>query len=74
MFAVFGITFASLAFTWWLGCWVLAKSDGPSGMRSVATAIREGAEGFLATQYGAIMRYGAAPAPNGAQHLVAPSL
>ena len=54
---VFLVCFCALAFTWWLALWVLGKSDGPAGMRDVASAIRQGAEGFLATQYSAISRY-----------------
>ena len=51
------VTLGALGFTLWLGKWTLAQHDGPPAMRSVAKAIREGAEGFLATQYSAIGRY-----------------
>ena len=57
MFLIFAITLGALGFTLWLGKWTLAQHDGPPAMRSVAKAIREGAEGFLATQYSAIGRY-----------------
>ena len=57
MLSVFAISISMMLFTRWLALQVLAKSDGPVQMRSVASAIREGAEGFLAVQYGAIFRY-----------------
>ena len=56
MFLIFAITLGALGFTLWLAR-TLAQHDGPPAMRSVAKAIREGAEGFLATQYSAIGRY-----------------
>lgn len=45
----FGALFAA-----YLATWVLKHDDGTAEMRSVADPIREGAEGFLATQYTAI--------------------
>jgi len=62
MWMIFVICIGSMAFTAWLSAWVLGRPEGPNAMRTVATAIREGAEGFLATQYSAIMRYAAAMA------------
>jgi len=41
-------------FSAYLGSWVLRHDDGTAEMRAVADPIREGAEGFLTTQYGAI--------------------
>ncbi|KAH9255357.1 V-type H(+)-translocating pyrophosphatase [Batrachochytrium salamandrivorans] len=41
-------------FAAYLAAWVLQHDDGTSEMRQVADPIREGAEGFLSTQYTAI--------------------
>ena len=54
---IYSISALSLMIALWMTRWVLSKPEGPPAMREVSTAIREGAEGFLATQYGAIFRY-----------------
>ena len=43
-----------LLFASYLAKWVLAKDEGTPDMTFVSDAIRDGAEGFFATQYGAI--------------------
>ena len=45
--AVFLVTGASLVFALWMARWVIRQPSGPEAMRTVADAIREGAEGFL---------------------------
>ena len=45
--AVFLITGVSLSYSLWLARWVISQPSGPEAMRTVADAIREGAEGFL---------------------------
>ena len=54
--AVFVIVacFASLAFAAYLAKWVLSKDEGTADMQEVSDAIREGADGFFATQYNLI--------------------
>lgn len=47
----------SLAISVWMARWVIAKPTGPAAMQEIAQAIREGGEGFLATQYSAIAKY-----------------
>ena len=59
MWAIFVLSGISMVITLWMTRWVLRKSEGPRAMREVSEAIREGAEGFLATQYGYIFRYAA---------------
>ena len=46
--------FASLAFAAYLAKWVLSKDEGTADMQEVSDAIREGADGFFATQYNLI--------------------
>ena len=46
--------FASLAFAVYLAKWVMAKDEGTADMQEVSDAIREGADGFFATQYNLI--------------------
>jgi H(+)-translocating pyrophosphatase len=53
---VLGVSVASLAAAWGLARWVLRKDDGTPEMRMVSDPIREGAEGFLHTQYGTIAK------------------
>ncbi len=53
---VLGVSAASLAVAWGLARWVLRKDDGTPAMRMVSDPIREGAEGFLHTQYGTIAK------------------
>jgi len=51
------LTMGMFGFTFWLARQTLARDAGPKEMTLVATAIREGAEGFLSTQYSSIARY-----------------
>ncbi|HVN76196.1 MAG TPA: sodium-translocating pyrophosphatase [Thermoanaerobaculaceae bacterium] len=53
---VLGVSAASLIVAWGLARWVLRKDDGTPEMRRVSDPIREGAEGFLHTQYGTIAK------------------
>ncbi|BDA47219.1 K(+)-insensitive pyrophosphate-energized proton pump [Coccomyxa sp. Obi] len=48
--------FGMLIFAGWLAQWVMAKDEGTVDMQEVSEAIREGAEGFFATQYGVISK------------------
>ena len=57
MLLIFLIAGGSMVLALWLTFWVLSKPEGPPAMREVSTAIREGAEGFLATQYSSIAKY-----------------
>lgn len=43
-------------FALYLASWVLKHDDGTPEMRMVSDPIREGAEGFLFVQYGAIAK------------------
>ncbi|CAE7495582.1 AVPL2, partial [Symbiodinium microadriaticum] len=43
-------------FAQWLAGYVFSKDDGTEAMRNVSDPIREGAEGFLKVQYGAIFK------------------
>lgn len=43
-------------FTFWLANYIFLKDDGTAEMRNVSDPIKEGAEGFLKVQYGAISR------------------
>lgn len=45
-----------LGFAGYLANWVLAKDEGTPDMQDVSNAIRDGAEGYFATQYGTIGR------------------
>lgn len=47
----------AVAIALWMTQWILRKSEGPQKMREVSSAIREGAEGFLATQYRSIGKF-----------------
>mmetsp|Transcript_90086 Transcript_90086/g.233649 ORF Transcript_90086/g.233649 Transcript_90086/m.233649 type:complete len:818 (-) Transcript_90086:541-2994(-) len=51
VFAIGGLVFAG-----WLAQWVLAKDEGDKKMQEVSDAIREGAAGFLSTQYTTIFK------------------
>lgn len=55
---VFVITICILSFlvAIYLMKWVLAKDEGPPEMVQIADAIRDGAEGFIRTQYGTISK------------------
>jgi H(+)-translocating pyrophosphatase len=53
---VLGVSVASLAVAWALARWVLRKDDGTPEMRAISDPIREGAQGFLHTQYGTIAK------------------
>src|SRR5262249_38788553 len=44
------ISVLSLGFAWYLARWVLAADDGTPAMQTIASAIKEGPEGFLARQ------------------------
>jgi len=50
------VAIGGLVFAGWLAGWVLAKDEGDEKMRTVSNAIREGAAGFLSTQYSAIFK------------------
>lgn len=45
-----------LGFASFLANWVLAKDEGSADMAEISNAIRDGAEGYFATQYGTIGR------------------
>jgi len=51
IFAIGGVVFAG-----WLAQWVLSKDEGDKKMQEVSNAIREGAAGFLSTQYSMIFK------------------
>ena len=51
------ICIVMLGFCGYLAQWVMAKDEGTPDMKDVSDAIRDGAEGFFATQYGAIAKY-----------------
>lgn len=53
---VFIACVGSLAFAGHLAQWTLSVDEGSPDMRVVSDAIREGADGFFATQYGLISR------------------
>jgi Na+/H+-translocating membrane pyrophosphatase len=57
MLIIFIISGISFLIALWMCNWIIKKPEGPPQMREVATAIREGAEGFLATQYASIAKY-----------------
>ena len=57
MIIIFALAGGSLVIAMWMTFWLMSRPQGPADMRSVADAIREGAEGFLATQYASIARY-----------------
>mmetsp|Transcript_122796 Transcript_122796/g.348033 ORF Transcript_122796/g.348033 Transcript_122796/m.348033 type:complete len:827 (-) Transcript_122796:115-2595(-) len=48
------IALGGVGFAAWLANWVLEKDEGDQKMQHVSNAIREGAAGFLSTQYQAI--------------------
>lgn len=50
------VALGGLGFAGWLASWVLAKDEGDEKMREVSDAIREGAAGFLSTQYASIFK------------------
>ncbi|XP_011625765.2 pyrophosphate-energized membrane proton pump 2 isoform X3 [Amborella trichopoda] len=53
---VFAICIISFLFSIYLAKWVLMKDEGPPEMVQISDAIRDGAEGFLRTQYGTISK------------------
>lgn len=57
-YAVFALMLTGLGFTFskYLSDWLLSKDDGTPEMREVSNPIREGANAFLQTQYGAIAK------------------
>merc|ERR1719502_777316 len=52
--AAFETSVFFMLFAFWLLAWIYRYDEGPAGMRSVANAIKEGAEGYVAVQYGTI--------------------
>ena len=50
------VALGGLGFAGWLASWVLAKDEGDEKMREVSDAIRQGAAGFLSTQYASISK------------------
>ena len=52
--ATLTVCLGCFAFAAWLAQWVLAKDEGPAEFAETSNAIRDGAEGFFATQYGTI--------------------
>eukprot|EP00931_Biecheleriopsis_adriatica_P056228 TRINITY_DN33310_c0_g1_i1.p1 TRINITY_DN33310_c0_g1~~TRINITY_DN33310_c0_g1_i1.p1 ORF type:complete len:855 (-),score=165.95 TRINITY_DN33310_c0_g1_i1:68-2479(-) len=50
------VALGGLAFAAWLAAWVMAKDEGDEKMREVSDAIRQGASGFLSTQYASIFK------------------
>ncbi|XP_068639137.1 pyrophosphate-energized membrane proton pump 2-like [Aristolochia californica] len=50
------ICILSFLFSLYLTKWVLAKDEGPPEMVQISDAIRDGAEGFLGTQFGTISK------------------
>ncbi|PKA52779.1 Pyrophosphate-energized membrane proton pump 3 [Apostasia shenzhenica] len=56
---VFSICIMGFFFSVYLTKWVLAKDEGPPEMSQISDAIRDGAEGFLRTQYGTISKMAA---------------
>eukprot|EP00898_Chlorokybus_atmophyticus_P008999 jgi/Chlat1/90/Chrsp1S03083 len=53
---VFIVCVLSFGFAMYLAQWVLEKDEGPQEMTKISDAIRDGAEGFFRTQYGAISK------------------
>ncbi|EFN56974.1 hypothetical protein CHLNCDRAFT_143568 [Chlorella variabilis] len=54
--AVLSVCIAMLLFSLFLATWVLRKDEGTADMQEISLAIRDGAEGYFATQYGTIAR------------------
>lgn len=50
------VAIGGLFFSAWLADWVMKRDEGDEKMRVISNAIREGAAGFLATQYNAIAK------------------
>ena len=59
MILVLAIAGFSFLVALWMARWVITRHEGPPEMQMTANAIRQGAEGFLATQYRAIFKYAA---------------
>lgn len=53
---VFSVCIISFLLSTHLTRWVLSKDEGPPEMVQISDAIRDGAEGFLRTQYGTISK------------------
>jgi len=51
------VAIGGLFFAGWLANWVMAKDEGDEKMQQISNAIREGASGFLATQYATIYKF-----------------
>jgi len=59
LYAVALVAIGGLVFAAWLAQWVLAKDEGDEKMKTISDAIREGAAGFLSTQYTTIFKLAA---------------
>jgi K(+)-stimulated pyrophosphate-energized sodium pump len=59
LFFVLLVCLGSLFYIYWLYKWVMSHSEGPKEMQAVSDPIREGAFGFLKTQYTAIALFAA---------------
>lgn len=55
-FATLMISIWFMLVSWWMLVWILKKDCGDEQMLEIATAIKEGSEGFFITQYGTIFR------------------
>lgn len=60
---VFAVCALSLGFIFWLAKWVLGHDQGPDEMKKVSDPVREGARGFLVTQYRTIAIFAGCFAP-----------
>lgn len=60
MAVVLGICIISLIFTFWLLKWVMSHEEGTAEMKRVSDPIRQGANGFLKTQYTTIAKFASA--------------
>eukprot|EP00871_Galdieria_phlegrea_P002235 jgi/Galph1/3011/GphlegSOOS_G1658.1 len=50
------VSFGGFIFSLYLAKWVLSQDEGIDDMRKTSDAIRQGADGFLRTQYGTIIK------------------
>lgn len=57
LFPVLLVALGGLVFAAWLANWVLSKDEGDEKMKYVSNSIREGAAGFLSTQYTSIFKF-----------------
>jgi len=56
LYPVAFVALGGLVFAAWLANWVLSRDEGDEKMKYVSNAIREGAAGFLSTQYATIAK------------------